>query len=907
MPRLVATAHRNRGEDRKLVGATPDPGPLGRCPPPHPSVTDSPRIAAQAPRHNGSSGRSDQSSRNPASRPNEVFSLSALGGSLPDGPRLLTATPGAFLERMGYQPPLGTRAIRTELLPEPATTPLVVPMNDPPGLAADLAQLFRTLRRARDTNTLDLPSLTDGAIQDPSQVRYAEQGEIILALPMVADLAARIGLDHTPTPLGRAHRDEIKSPGRIRILPDVEVLHTPTGGLLAIRNGRSLALGKTSDMRRIVEHLAEASQGATPAEIADLTPDAILNETIAAWLVRNGVAGRATKAAPHHRHWLKAGATPHGADEATRLAPTFDASDLPAQIAYQLRTMRLRCASAGSARIEILRDGFSPTALQRLEEATRLQITTIPVFRSAPDRILIGPWLHAQGQPCPRCWHRTLREAAVRPDLTMPLEPARIPDTLPEAIGLYLAKHLIGLDRRRIVFSLHVGNGALTKHTVIPDPACAQCGAHKPAAPPEPTGPIDVTKLPGLVDPVTGPLGAPRGPPLQTDTDPALRATLHVAFAAFTRPGLHEAKREFAAGKGRTREGAQAGALAEALERRSMARPPSHILHALREPDHPGLAGPMLETNDVDLYGPEQRPGHVDDTSVHPHNRRLPAPQPRDRRPLVRLSRLDGSPGPWIEAARVCGLPETDRTYPAARCSNGLAAGPTIEQAIFRAFAELVERDATALWWYSMCRRPAIPLDALGASREHALLAARGLRAVGRDLAVLDLRTNPVLPAVAAVSFQGDTRPMIGLGASATHATAAARAIAEIGQNLDFATGTNRLAHRDPLRRAISRLTRSNAPWLCPRGVERTLVHAPIDADPISLVRRTSEEMRVESYWIDLTDRRFPLPVARVFAPGLRHFWRRTAPGRLYTEPYRLGWTNEPLALRGLNRLELLI
>jgi oxazoline/thiazoline synthase len=31
-------------------------------------------------------------------------------------------------------------------------------------------------------------------------------------------------------------------------------------------------------------------------------------------------------------------------------------------------------------------------------------------------------------------------------------------------------------------------------------------------------------------------------------------------------------------------------------------------------------------------------------------------------------------------------------------------------------------------------------------------------------------------------------------------------------------------------------------------------------------------------------------PVARVFVPGLRHFWRRLGPGRLYEVPLRLGW-----------------
>ncbi len=37
------------------------------------------------------------------------------------------------------------------------------------------------------------------------------------------------------------------------------------------------------------------------------------------------------------------------------------------------------------------------------------------------------------------------------------------------------------------------------------------------------------------------------------------------------------------------------------------------------------------------------------------------------------------------------------------------------------------------------------------------------------------------------------------------------------------------------------------------------------------------------------------LPVVKVVAPGLRHFWPRYAAGRLYDEPVALGWIDAPL------------
>jgi ribosomal protein S12 methylthiotransferase accessory factor len=44
-------------------------------------------------------------------------------------------------------------------------------------------------------------------------------------------------------------------------------------------------------------------------------------------------------------------------------------------------------------------------------------------------------------------------------------------------------------------------------------------------------------------------------------------------------------------------------------------------------------------------------------------------------------------------------------------CSNGSAAGNTLEEAILQGFFELVERDSVALWWYNRVRRPAVGLD----------------------------------------------------------------------------------------------------------------------------------------------------------------------------------------------------
>ena len=45
------------------------------------------------------------------------------------------------------------------------------------------------------------------------------------------------------------------------------------------------------------------------------------------------------------------------------------------------------------------------------------------------------------------------------------------------------------------------------------------------------------------------------------------------------------------------------------------------------------------------------------------------------------------------------------------------------------------------------------------------------------------------------------------------------------------------------------------------------------------------------------------VPVVRVIVPGLRHFYRRFAPGRLYDVPVKLGLRDRPLSENELNPL----
>jgi ribosomal protein S12 methylthiotransferase accessory factor len=68
-------------------------------------------------------------------------------------------------------------------------------------------------------------------------------------------------------------------------------------------------------------------------------------------------------------------------------------------------------------------------------------------------------------------------------------------------------------------------------------------------------------------------------------------------------------------------------------------------------------------------------------------------------------------------------------------------------------------------------------------------------------------------------------------------------------------------------------------------------------------VEREGMEMLI----LDQTRPEVGLPVAKVIVPGLRHFWARLAPGRLYNVPVRLGWLPRPFAEEELNPVPMFL
>lgn len=235
--------------------------------------------------------------------------------------------------------------------------------------------------------------------------------------------------------------------------------------------------------------------------------------------------------------------------------------------------------------------------------------------------------------------------------------------------------------------------------------------------------------------------------------------------------------------------------------------------------------------------------------------------------------------------------------------SNGCASGNTLEEAVLQGFFELVERDSMALWWYNRVRRPAIDLRSFHDGFCDAMLTA--YQCHGRTLEAIDLTSDLGIPVVAAISWDASGGKIwLGLGAHLEARLAVARALSELNQTAACeedvpprATGDaphSRQGHE--VADWFAKATLDNQPYLVPdRGSIRTAadfprLHGEDLLDDIrtclDLVRAHGMEMLV----LDMTRPDVDFPTVRVTVPGLRHFWARFAPGRLYDVPVQLGW-----------------
>ncbi|MFM0572037.1 YcaO-like family protein [Paraburkholderia caledonica] len=239
--------------------------------------------------------------------------------------------------------------------------------------------------------------------------------------------------------------------------------------------------------------------------------------------------------------------------------------------------------------------------------------------------------------------------------------------------------------------------------------------------------------------------------------------------------------------------------------------------------------------------------------------------------------------------------------------SNGCAAGATHEEAFLHALLELAERDACSIWWYNRIRRPEIALSDIANSDVAKILESQ--HSQNRNLHVLDITSDLGVPVCASISYERSSGRNIhvGLGASLTLHGAARRALSEMLQVSVINIDAMAQHPRDPIQRDILQWYRqadiNEMIYLSPNGAVRIDWSEPLPAvrDSLRHVLTSLTRSGHRVYAMNMSRTDLPVKVVRAIVPGLRHFWRRLAAGRLYDVPVRMGWLQTPLVEQQLN------
>ena len=249
--------------------------------------------------------------------------------------------------------------------------------------------------------------------------------------------------------------------------------------------------------------------------------------------------------------------------------------------------------------------------------------------------------------------------------------------------------------------------------------------------------------------------------------------------------------------------------------------------------------------------------------------------------------------------------------------SNGCATGNNLEEAILQGFMELVERDSVALWWYNRLEKPQVDLDSFDEPYFQSL--KQYYQTLNREIWVLDITSDLNIPVFAAISRRSDECKaediVLGYGAHFDAKIAISRALTEVNQilpNVLFASSdgsTNYPPSADDLavnwwKTAIL----ADKPYLVPNrrvaakvSSDYTRIISEDLLEDVKLCQQIVEKNGMEMLVLDQTRADIGLRVAKVIVPGMRHMWKRLAPGRLYDVPVKMGWLQEPLTEDRLN------
>ena len=231
--------------------------------------------------------------------------------------------------------------------------------------------------------------------------------------------------------------------------------------------------------------------------------------------------------------------------------------------------------------------------------------------------------------------------------------------------------------------------------------------------------------------------------------------------------------------------------------------------------------------------------------------------------------------------------------------SNGCAAGNTKEEATLQAILELIERDATAIWWYNKITRPAFDLSKL---------IPENLEKLTRTIEpyrfwVLDITNDIGVPVMAGIAKNDQTGEWVmGFGCHPIAELAAQRALTELCQLIPVRNKNSAPFDFDLI---------EDSPYLHPDNLSTNEpYHVSYSGNLAQEITQLSDQIKKLGYEIlalDCTQSHIPLSTIKIFIPGLCHIWPQLANERLYTTPVKLNWLTTPNTESTLNTQALYI
>lgn len=463
------------------------------------------------------------------------------------------------------------------------------------------------------------------------------------------------------------------------------------------------------------------------------------------------------------------------------------------------------------------------------------------------------------------------------------------------------------------IASLDLTGSVVAKHFVARRPQCHTCGSKKLKSPRRAAAPIEIAEGSKLimtsggyrtvtsratvarfrrhVSPLTGVVS--RLERIEVDLPMNTNFFAHHNFSAPAQSvdQLRSGLSGGSFGKGSTAEQGEASALMESIERYSGIFQGDEIRTARRFTDFD--PGDAIHPNDVQLFSEAQFQSRLIESPDDSH----PVPEPLDP-----STKTEWSPVWSLRDKRFKHLPtgllyffyggfHTD--------SNGCAAGNTREEAIVQGFLELVERDAYAIWWYNRLQRAELDLSQFDDSYVRDLQTQ--FADAGRRLWVLDVTSDLGIPTYVSVMHwmqNGHENIEFGSGAHFDRRIALLRSLTELTQFMSIGMMGGGSGEKPSLD-GVNPLRLEDHPFLIPSdnpivppapGLE---VHDNT-RDQVNACVEIATRAGYDFLVLDQTRPDVQVPVVRVLVPGLRHFYRRFAPGRLYDVPVKLGLLDRP-------------